>query len=344
MKISYMLSHRGRREVFLATGQDADAHQSVNVDGALLDSASRLWAITRPIMSYVPRFDSEQPNPRQFTPWGYDQIVSTAGGVAALCVAHRAVYEVGAAEVLAGIQSLALTLRSGLQDRLGRPCQQGDYPLTTPGWLLADDVGADVRAMMQAITQRDLASRVAAIKATFTAMLNTDTVALDAVPVITADLLAHVEGYALSVWRARVIDSIKERLAEAATKTEQQARARMYERTRWITNYGTPHLKRAIAAGYDVEKLYVNARAAQEFPGYTIDFGDTAVWQERQSPSEAALIEADRIGGRVVWLIGPATQSDKAGNAADDAASAFSPGEAVVVEQFASCYVLVRQV
>lgn len=89
-------------------------------------------------------------------------------------------------------------------------------------------------------------------------------------------------------------DAAKEfRLAQEADKRE------------WIDELGSVHLQLAVSNGYDCQRLYVTERAAKEFPSFAVDFGENADWKDRSCPSPAALAEAVRAGGTVVWLTEP---------------------------------------
>ena len=119
---------------------------------------------------------------------------------------------------------------------------------------------------------------------------------------------------------------------------------REVDRQRWITEHGSPHLRRCIAAGYDCKRLYVVERAACEAPGFVVDFDDRAQWKTRACPSEAGLDaeQAARALGlgepQIVWLSRP--PRDQAG-AGEDGAE-FEPVEAVVLRGYLGQYDLVQ--
>lgn len=116
--------------------------------------------------------------------------------------------------------------------------------------------------------------------------------------------------------------------SEAAAKArEAQAQA---DRAAWVTAHGSDYLKKAVNAGYDCQRLYVTERAAMEHPAYVVDYQDTARWNDRSCPSEAALDEALRVNGEVVWLTNhPADEDDR-------------QCEAVVIRGYLGQYDLIR--
>jgi hypothetical protein len=111
-----------------------------------------------------------------------------------------------------------------------------------------------------------------------------------------------------------------------------KARARE-EKDDWIRRFGSDYLKKAWDHGYPVQRPYVVERAGREFPGYVVDFNCFAKWHSRDVPTEAALDESLRVGGRVVWLIRPV----------EDAPDDWDKREAVLVEGFLGKYTLLRE-
>lgn len=116
----------------------------------------------------------------------------------------------------------------------------------------------------------------------------------------------------------------------------------------WIENHGSAHLRRAFDAGYDCQRQYVIERAAQEAPGYVVDFNNTAAWDSRTFPSETALNAAEDAGllglgaGRVVWLTAaPSNDTQRTLDYEDDYLD-FEPCEAVVLTNYLHRYDLVK--
>lgn len=114
---------------------------------------------------------------------------------------------------------------------------------------------------------------------------------------------------------------------------ERQRQAREADKVRWIAAHGSDYLRRAAAGGYNCQRKYALERAALEYPEYVVDFDDVAEWKARSCPSEAALDEAERVGGRVVWLTTPPNKEDY---------YEYPAREAVVVEDYLGAYDLVR--
>lgn len=106
------------------------------------------------------------------------------------------------------------------------------------------------------------------------------------------------------VWRAA--EQQREQAA-AAEKAQREA-----DKRAWIEAHGSDHLRRAyLKHSHDCQRLYVHERANAEYPGYLIDFDDTANWRDRSCPSQSALDEAERVGGQVYWMTRwPNTDSD----------------------------------
>lgn len=150
--------------------------------------------------------------------------------------------------------------------------------------------------------------------------------------------------------------------AEAAARVQAQSEfnaLRDAEKARWIAALGSDHLKRAFAAGYDSQRQYVVERAAAEWPGWRVDFNDTAGWDERVFPSVEALDAEDQAKARVaaadepfhrygvprvVWLTAEPSDSVPGtyGEQIEEYEyAAFDPVEAVVVEGYLGNYTLV---
>jgi len=141
-----------------------------------------------------------------------------------------------------------------------------------------------------------------------------------------------------------------QREAERAEKAAAAA-AFAAEKQAWVAAHGSDYLKRACGGGYDCARLYVTERAAQEAPGYVVDFDDVAEWKGRSCPSLAALdLEADArkrgVGEtQIVWLTSPVRakrphEDEDYYEYEDD----FEPCEAVAIRKYLGKYDLVRLV
>lgn len=144
-----------------------------------------------------------------------------------------------------------------------------------------------------------------------------------------------------------VIETARKSWREDEARADEEKRARAAaekaaaeaEKQTWVEEHGSEHLRKALCAGYDCQRLYVTERAAKEFPGFTVDFGDDARWDNRSCPSEEALaISLGVPTSRVVWLTAPARKLR--GMEAED----WESREAVVVEDWLGKYDLVREV
>lgn len=102
-------------------------------------------------------------------------------------------------------------------------------------------------------------------------------------------------------------DSLDKRLnARKAELTKAQKEA---DKRAWIASHGSDHLKRACAAGHNCDRKYWIERAAQEYPGFTLDYEDHAEWQDRTCPSvrmldtrDAILAAHPGVKATIVWL------------------------------------------
>ncbi len=81
---------------------------------------------------------------------------------------------------------------------------------------------------------------------------------------------------------------------------------REHERATWIAEHGSDYLKRAVEAGYDCQRLYVQERTELERAGFHIIYFENGwTWKERCCPSEKALDMSLAIPeSRVVWVTG----------------------------------------
>ena len=112
-----------------------------------------------------------------------------------------------------------------------------------------------------------------------------------------------IDAHAAATARAKELaEQIAEQRRQDAARQEAEKVARLAERRAWALAHGSSRLRKCIEMEYDCQRLYVFERAAFERPGYVVDFDDKAAWKARSGPSEAALDEAARVGGEVVWL------------------------------------------
>lgn len=132
---------------------------------------------------------------------------------------------------------------------------------------------------------------------------------------------------------------------DAARKRQEAAQAaekaaRLAERAAWAAEHGSSRLRKCVEQGYDCQRLYVVERAAIEHPGYTVDFDDKAAWRSRSAPSEAALDEAKRVGGEVVWL----TRSPAPDGIDQDLYDEDEECEAVAIRGYLGKYDLLKRI
>lgn len=143
---------------------------------------------------------------------------------------------------------------------------------------------------------------------------------------------------ALERWREHERQVAEERRRDQERR-EAEKQQRLEERRAWIAEHGSAYLRKCEHAGYDCQRRYVLERAALEFPGYVVDFDDNARWKDRSGPSEAALDEAARVGGIVVWLTRSPVDD---GNPEEYQAGWDDEREAVVIRQYLGRYDLIK--
>lgn len=95
----------------------------------------------------------------------------------------------------------------------------------------------------------------------------------------------------------------REKAAEAAKELEKQRKHN--EKSQWIEEHGSDYLKRAFSREYNCHRRYVEERVALEYPGFVVDWEDTAKWKSCACPSEKALDELDKLPDdfEVGWLV-----------------------------------------
>lgn len=103
----------------------------------------------------------------------------------------------------------------------------------------------------------------------------------------------------------------------AEAEKESKRTAKLQTRIAWAAEYGSDQLKRGLAAGHDCARLYYTERAAVEYPGFVVDFGDKAAWKARACPSVAALDVLDATNDahpeaevEIVWMTTPPGADD----------------------------------
>lgn len=125
------------------------------------------------------------------------------------------------------------------------------------------------------------------------------------------------------------------------------------QKSAWITAHGSDHLKRACAAGYDCQRLYVVERAALEAPGWIVDYNGTGHENSRSCPSlealeieEVATTLASAIGAlapSVMWLTEQPTNQPKGAHSDEDwDEESFEPCEVVRMRNYLGKYDLYK--
>jgi len=125
------------------------------------------------------------------------------------------------------------------------------------------------------------------------------------------------ESKAYSEQEAQKRTTREQRVAEARAKADQAKADRIAAAEKWIAEFGSKHLKDATSRGYNCDRLYQLERAAQEYPGFELDYDNNAEWTSRSCPSETALSQVTEIEQAhpdttvtVVWLTKPVFNSE----------------------------------
>ena len=127
--------------------------------------------------------------------------------------------------------------------------------------------------------------------------------------------------------------------ALAAAEKQRLKEARAADQSAWIAAHGSTHLRPCLQAGYNCQRLYVLERAALEHPDYVVDYHDTSEWNVRSGPSAAALDEAARGNGQIVWLTALPSNGVTRREEWEDTTVGC---EAVVIRAYLGTYDLVR--
>lgn len=152
------------------------------------------------------------------------------------------------------------------------------------------------------------------------------------------------EGYQELLDVLHYAKTLKENIKDNLTVMLKNEKDRIeQDKIRWIQDHGSEYLKRCLASGYDCQRQYVIERAALEYPGYTVDYNDTAGWKSRSGPSVAALNEADRVKGRVVWLTSAPSNFLPDQEPLDWTDQDETECEAVVIEEYLGSYDLIKR-
>jgi hypothetical protein len=145
------------------------------------------------------------------------------------------------------------------------------------------------------------------------------------------------------------VKSLRDRLAVIESRSAEIVKGREIaakeaikaDRLAWIENHGSEHLKKAIAAGYNCQRKYVEERSAFEFPEFDLDFDDLLKHRSRSCPSLNALDWLDRLPqGQIVWVEERHDRSDDDEDYEDELN--YKGEEAIVLERYLGKYDLVK--
>lgn len=338
MRLTYWLTKDAKRAIFVESGREVKDEQSIEVNGAELSKQDRAWLadrgprLTVPFVSPHTFYGGNGPiGEQQFT---FDRLVEAPDDVAALVAAHRTACQAGEAAANAARDAEIARLTTDCEAELARPVDPfHDTERRVPTWLGDRPGVARLRELAQQINARRDAATLARKAETYRQIIANPS-HLTTIDPIHRDYWQHPDYAAVEALRQDA-DTAVRRAKDAHEAAERAERARRdAEKADWIAAHGSDHLKRAVAAGHDSQRRYVTERAAAEYPGYEVDFDDEAGWKSRSFPSEAALDEAEKSGGEVVWLT-----TRPAAREYDDEDQEC---EAVVVSNFLGKYDLIK--
>lgn len=334
MKITYWLTKEAIKRAFVEDGKEVQAEQSITVNAAELTKAAREWLVDHARME-VPAFE---PARYPYTPYkehfSFNLLVETPEDVELLIAAHRSAYETGLSYVNAAIDAAIVEKIDLMEAELARPVDTfHDYAPRLPDWFKSRPLAVRANELAQQVATRLQTAQLANLRRNYEQIAANPTAQSRVFP-IDNSYKTHPDYAATEVARERAEQAIKrfqaaQEAAAAAEKAEREA-----EKAAWIAEFGSQHLRAAFAAGYNSQRQYVIERAALEYPGYAIDFDDNAGWKARSFPSEAALAEALRVGGEVVWLT---SEAEKSEDWEED-----QEREAVVVQGYLGKYDLIK--
>jgi hypothetical protein len=145
------------------------------------------------------------------------------------------------------------------------------------------------------------------------------------------------------------VKSLRDRLKVLESRSDEIVKARELaakeaikaDRLAWIKNHGSDHLKKAIAAGYNCQRKYVEERSAFEFTEFDLDFDDQLKHRSRSCPSLDALAWLDRFPqGQIIWVEKRHDHSDDDEDYEDELN--YEGEEAIVIENYLGKYGLVK--
>jgi hypothetical protein len=291
MRLTYFVDEGVRRSHFVATGETLDREQSIDIPAAALDADLRAYILARLRMPEIPA---------SLNLVGRWRVDTRAWDLVPSFDAPRLVLDHIATE------DEAPSLLRADAERY----RQAQAELETRRAQALDDWLGQLAAERERLEQFDPTQPGARGK-----LPRVDPIYRDGEMVgwraYHPGSVLHTEGrYQEAMALATELTERVIELREAAERAEKEREAaeraekqrRIEERRVWALAHGSARLRKCVEQGYDCQRLYVVERAAMEYPGYVVDFDDAAEWRARSGPSEAALDEAARVGGEVVWL------------------------------------------
>jgi hypothetical protein len=101
--------------------------------------------------------------------------------------------------------------------------------------------------------------------------------------------------------KAKADRAAKEEAEELRIKAAKAEKAA--NKSSWIEDHGSDHLKRAHKADFDCHRKYIQERADLEYPGFNVDWKDNARWESIACPSVESLDFLDlHPDAEAVWL------------------------------------------
>lgn len=310
MKLTYWLTKDAIRRAFVEDGKEVQEEQSITINAAEISKAAREWLAMHSGRLEVLTWSTHviYGNTPFRTIWfEFDRLVETPEDIELLIAAHRSAYGTGEATVNAAIDAAIVEKIDQMETMLARPVGFNDYAPRIPDWFKDRPLATRAKELARQVTNRLQTEQLANITRRYAEYIANPGGSFSPIdndykqhPDYPAALALYEQATAVS----KALAAERER-AIAAEKAQRET-----EKAAWIAELGSAHLQKAFAAGYNSQRQYVTERAAIEFPGYAIDFDDNAGWKARSFPSAAALTEAERVKGEVVWLTSESTRSE----------------------------------
>jgi hypothetical protein len=141
--------------------------------------------------------------------------------------------------------------------------------------------------------------------------------------------------------RRELIVTLDAQRDERKAKEAEAKKAYEADRAAWIEANGSDYLKQGLGLGYNINRSYVDDRAAVEYPTFQVARGDDWNWGERINPTPEALVEVSAlieagVKAEIVFL------KEAPGNRDEGGYREFDPCEAIMIHGYLGKYDLIK--